>query len=132
MAAESGGNKKTSSKRQKEHYKTYKLVNRVQTNKIRKLERHCKNYPNDKKCAERLAELKKKGGYVPRSKPIIPGSNQTTPKPRSTPVWLIPRGFKFSQTAGEQLSTLLGIPLRLTTHKHRKPKVIVRKKKNVQ
>jgi len=132
MAAQSGGNKKSNSKVQKENYKTYKLVNKVQTNKIKKLERHCKNYPKDKKCAERLAELKKNGGYVPRSKPIIPGSNPTTPNPKGTPSWAVPRGFKPMETAGEQLSRLLGIPLKLTTRKHRKPKITVRKKKNVR
>lgn len=132
MAAQSGGNKKSSSKLQKEHYKTYKLVNRVKTNKIRKLDRHCKKYPNDEKCAKRLAELKAGADYKPRTKPHNPGSNQTTPKPKGTPAWAVPHGFKLQESAGEQLSKLLGIPLRLTTRKRRKPKVTIKRKKNVR
>lgn len=130
MAGQTGGNKKTSSKLQKVHYQTYKIMNKVLTNKKKKLERLCKRFPNDVKCAERLAELKEGGKYNPRSKPLNPGSNQTTPNVK---VYKAPRGFNPSKTAGEQLSVLLGIPLIRTTRRpRRKPKVTIRKKKNVR
>jgi len=119
MAGQSGGNKKTSSKLQKIHYQQYKLENRAQKNKIKKLQRHCKKFPNDEKCAERLAELKKKGGYNPRKKPLIPGSNPTTPK-------VVNRGCftVLPETPGEQLSRLLGIPLpKPKTRKSKKTKI---------
>lgn len=131
--AQSGGNRKTSSKLQKVHYQSYKLNNTVLVNKKKKLERHCKAFPNDKKCAERLAELKKTGKYNPRSKPLNPGSNQTIPTPKLIPSWAIPHGFNPIKTAGEQLSVLLGIPLVRTTRKSkRKTKVTIKKKKNVK
>lgn len=119
---------KTSSKRQKDLYSEYKVSNRVQINKIRKLERHCKAYPNDVACAARLAELKQKGGYIPRSKPLNPGSNPTTPKVRARPV----QGYlHMPETAGEQLSRLLGIPLPKVRTKQ-KPRIRVKKSKHVK
>ena len=113
-----GGNKKTSSKRQKDHYKQYQLENRVLINKIKKLIRYCKKFPNDIKCAKRLAELKKTRKYNPRKKPLIPGSNP----PR---VEILNRRYSiiFPETPGEQLSRLLGIPL---------PKLRKRKPKKTQ
>jgi len=123
--AQAGGNRKTSSKLQKEHYKRYKLENRAEKNKIKKLIKHCKRFPNDKKCAERLAELKSKGGYKPRKKPLIPGSNPTEPK-------IINMGYfqELPETPGEQLSRLLGIPLpKPRTRKSRKTKITHKSKK---
>jgi hypothetical protein len=117
------------SKKGKGLYAVYKTENRVQINKIRKLERHCKAYPEDKACANRLAELKKRGGYVPRSKPLIPGSNQTTPKVKPNPL----AGFlHYPKTAGEQLSELLGIPLPRVKTRGRKPSITHKKRKNVK
>ena len=64
------------SKKGKGSYLKYKVENKVYKNKIRKLEKHCKKFPNDeigKKTLERI----KKDGYTGRSKPLVPGSNQT-------------------------------------------------------
>jgi hypothetical protein len=103
--AGTGGNKKTSSKLQKEHYKQYKVENRAATNKINKLERPCRKFPKDETAASNLARIKKKG-YNCRKTPIVPGSNPTTPK-----VKFIPIGYELPKTAGEQLSELLGVPI---------------------
>lgn len=101
--AQSGGNKKTSSKLQQAHYKQYRLENRAQKNKIKKLERHCKRFPNDEQGKINLARIKK-DGYNPRKKPLVPGSNPTTAR---NPM----KGFIHHpkpKTAGEQLAELLG------------------------
>jgi len=108
-------------------FKKYKLLNQVLKNKIKKLERHCKRFPNDKKCAERLVKIKR-DGYKCRAKPLNPGSNPTTPKPKFSGVIM-----EHAKTAGQQLSELLGIPL-LPKHRprRRKPKVTSKKKKYVK
>lgn len=126
--AKSGGNSKISSKLQKEHYKTYKLENKSRKNKIKKLERHCKRFPTDETAKKNLERIKK-DGYKCRTKPLIPGSNR--------PVYFT---YNFNageiqhpQTAGEQLSNLLGIPLPvIKTTKKKKPKITHKKAKNVQ
>ena len=107
----------------KKQYKTYQTENRVFENKVKKLTRHCKEFPEDEVGKENLERIKKKG-YKCRKKPNVPGSNQTTPKPRPF-VAVLPK------TAGEQLSELLGIPLPKPAKKS-KPKIIRKKKKNVQ
>ena len=125
MAA--GGNRKSSSKKQQENYKTYQLINKVQTNKIRKLERHCKAYPKDKACAARLAELKKKGGYIPRAKPLAPRTEPTVARIRAREGFL-----HHPETAGEQLSRLLGIPLPKSRTRNKKPAISHKKRRNVK
>lgn len=95
---------KTSSKLQKIHYQTYKIEGRALKNKIKKLERHCKRFPEDEVNKANL-EKAKNGEYKPRGRPLSPGSNQTIPKIKFTTT--TPR----VKTAGEQLSELLGIPL---------------------
>lgn len=126
--AGSGGNRKSSSKRQKEHYQEYKLENRVYKNKVKKLERHCKRFPNDKESEKNLLRILK-DGYKPRSKPLVPGSNQTIPKIKVRPM---PGFLHFPVTAGEQLSVLLGIPLPYKNTHKRKPKITRKKRRNVK
>jgi len=97
--------KLNTSKKAKDNYTLYKNSNKVEKNKIAKLTRHCKEFPNDEVGKENLARIKK-DGYKPRSKPLSPGSNPTTPKIR------LQVGHAFGpRTAGEQLSELLGIPI---------------------
>jgi len=110
------------SKKGKGLYAVYKTDNRAEKNKIKKLTRHCKKFPNDLLCAKRLEEIKEKG-YVARSKPLVPGSNPTIPKPKfynPVPGYLhYPTHIK---TPGEQLSELLGIPVPKPRRKF-KPKI---------
>lgn len=118
------GNKQKSYKGKKQ-YKIYQTENRVFKNKIKKLEKHCKNYPEDKLARENLERIRKKG-YKVKSKPINPGSNKTIP-----PVKLPP--FKGLKTAGEQLSELLGIPFNKYKSKiSKKPKITQKKNRNVK
>ena len=101
----------------KKQYGNYKTENRALKNKIKKLTRHCKEFPNDEVGKENLARIKKKG-YNPRSKPLIPGSNPTIARIRPS------IGHLFGpKTAGEQLSELLGIPMPHLRKKPRKTKV---------
>jgi hypothetical protein len=91
-------------------YAEYKSDNRVFKNKVRKLERHCKSFPNDKLSQENLDKLKEKG-YTGRTRPLVPGSNPTEPSV-NTVRGIIQIGHVFGpKTAGEQLSELLGIPM---------------------
>lgn len=118
------------SKKGKGTYLVYKSENRALNNKIKKLERLVKKFPLDKAALNRLDELKNTRVYKPRAKPLIPGSNPTTPKIKQ---YVLPKGLILAKTAGEQLSELLGIPLiRTTNKKRRKPKITIRKKKNVR
>jgi hypothetical protein len=111
---------KTSSKLQKVHYQTYKTTNQALTNKIKKLERHCKRFPDDEQGAINLKKAKN-GEYKPRSKPLAPGSNPTTPK-----IKLMQVGHVFGpKTAGEQLSELLGRPMPIVRTRRRKPKAVI-------
>lgn len=126
--AQTGGNKKSSSKLQKAHYQQYKLEDRAKRNKIKKLERHCKQHPNDETGKVNLARIKKEG-YNPRSKPLVPGSNK--PSVITYQFNRSPGDIHLPQTAGEQLSKLLGIPLRRGTPK-KKAKIIRKRKKNVK
>lgn len=116
------------SKKTKDNYTLYKTENRALNNKIRKMERHCKRFPNDKVGRENLERIKK-GDYKPRSKPLTPGSNPTTPKVRlSNEI-----GHMYGpKTAGEQLSALLGIPMPYIKTKPRKPKVTHKPRRNVK
>ena len=109
-------------------FKKYKLLNQVENNKIKKLVRHCKKYPNDKINAMHLDRINKVG-YKCRKKPLVPGSNPTTPKIK---IRVMSANYNSSKTAGEQLSKLLGIPLPNLHKKKKKTKVVIKKKKNVQ
>lgn len=120
--------KLTTSKNQKAHYAAYKTENRVQKNKIKKLEVHCKTYTKDEKAAQRLKELVSKGGYKPRAKPLDPGSNPTISKKMDK------RTVEHPKTPGEQLAYLLGISLKRPRYnKQGKASVTYKKKrKNVR
>ncbi len=107
----------------KKQYKVYQTENRVFYNKVRKLERHCKNHPNDELGKENLVKIKKKG-YTGRKRPNEPGSN------RIRPIIISPIS-KLPETAGEQLARLLGIALPKFKPKT-KPKIIRKKKRNVK
>lgn len=56
---------KTSSPGQKDHYKRYKAENRWEKNKVAKLKRHMKKFPNDEQTAE---SLQKKSHTYTRNK----------------------------------------------------------------
>ena len=118
---------KKSSFKGKKQYPTYKAENRVYKNKIAKLERHIKAYPEDEQAKTALARIQK-DGYTGRQRPHVAGSNPTTPGPH-----LIPGALNClkAKTAGEQLSELLGISMPKPLKK-RKPRVKVKRRKNVQ
>lgn len=86
-------------------YASYKTENRVYKNKIAKLERHCKKYPNDEEGKKTLTRVKK-DGYTGRKRPLVPGSNQTIEKTKFNP---IPGYLHYPRSAGEQLCEALGI-----------------------
>jgi len=109
----------------KNAYKAYKLENRSEKNKIRKLSRHCKTFPEDIQAAEALKKIQTKG-YNRRTKPRVLNSNPTIPKNK-----LITFTGR-SKTAGEQLSTLFGIPIKYIPNKPGKTTVTYKKRKNVK
>lgn len=115
------------SKKGKGLYATYKSGNSVFKNKIKKLERHVKRFPEDEQGKINLERIKK-AGYIGRAKPLVPGSNQTTAKPKFNPSLLVltgQTGHTFGpKTAGEQLSELLGRPMPRVRTK-RKPKTVI-------
>ena len=116
------------SKKGKGSYATYKTENRAYKNKLRKMERIVKRFPNDEEAKKTLERLRKgPAEYKHKQRPQVPGSNPTTPKKR----------FSFvstSETAGEQLSKLLGIPMPKIVRRRKKVKaaVVVKKRKNVE
>lgn len=112
------------SKRGKGTYAVYKTEGRVTKNKIKKLERHCKEFPNDEVGKANLAKVIK-NGYTPRAKPLVPGSNPTTAK-------IVGKPFVHISTPAEQLSKLLGIPVPYATRNTAKPKVTTKRKRNVR
>jgi len=113
----------------KKQYPAYKAENRVFKNKVRKLERHCKKFPDDKEAEKNLARIRK-DGYKAKSAPREPGSNQTYQIPEFTHG---PRYFEFlPKTAAEQLSEIFNIPIPKKTYKKRKPFVTHKKRKNVK
>ena len=114
----------------KKQYGNYKTENRVLKNKIKKLTRHCKEFPDDEVGKENLERIKKKG-YTPRSKPLIPGSNPTIEKVRLSSKISYLFGPK---TAGEQLSKLLGIPEPKYRRRAKagKTPITIKKKKSVK
>jgi hypothetical protein len=111
----------------KGQYATYKTENRAYKNKLRKLARHAKKHPNDEENLKALDRLSDPKNFKIRTKPLVPGSNQTIPKRRYTFVSQV-------ETAGEQLSRLLGIPMPKVIKRRPKAKaaVTVKKRKNVK
>lgn len=94
---------KKRSMRGKGSYASYKAENRVYKNKVAKLERQCKQQPNNKEAKKALERIKK-DGYKGRTRPIVPGSNPTTPKKCIPAI-----EYLRAKTPGEQLCELLGI-----------------------
>ena len=117
---------KKSSWKGKKQYPTYKTENRVYKNKIAKLEKHIKAYPEDEKAKEALERIKK-SGYSGRQRPHAPGSNPTI----SLKPLFLPNRHLYPRTAGEQLAELLGIKLPKPRRK-RKTRVKVKRRKNVK
>ena len=106
-------------------FKKYKTGNQRLKNKIAKLERHVRKFPDDEVGKENLARVKSKG-ISPKRPPINNGINKTVPKPKSRPLpETAPR------TAGEQLSELLGIPMP-KPRKRRKPRITKKKRRYVK
>ena len=93
------------SKRGKGTYLDYKTNNRAEKNKIKKLERHCKLFPNDEIGKNNLASVLKKG-FKPRAKPLQARIFVTEPKVKRRDIFLVQ-----AKTAGEQLGALLNIPV---------------------
>ena len=108
----------------KNQHKAYQMENRVVKNKIAKTKKHIKKFPNDQKAVEFLKQLEV-GNWKPRTKPLVPGSN----KPDWARIDFVLEGeYKAVETAGEQLSRLLGIEL---PHPKRvsKPKITHKKRR---
>lgn len=117
---------KKRSNKGKGSFATYKAENRVYKNKIRKLERHIKKFPDDEAAKENLKHIQK-SGYKGRVRPVNPGSNKTSPK-NPLKGYILP---KEPETAGEQLARLLGISLPAYTTQRIKTKILTKKRKNV-
>ena len=94
------------SKRGKGTYLDYKTSNRVEKNKIKKLERHCKQFPNDEVGKKNLERVLAQGYNKPRAKPLQARQTPTIPKIKYSSVFL-----EQAKTAGEQLGALLNIPV---------------------
>ena len=93
--------------------KKYKTNNQREKNKIRKLERHCKRHPNDKEGKKNLERIKKEG-ISDKKPPRKHGINTDSVIGRNPMPGFIhyPQTQTCGITAGQQLSNLLGIPLR--------------------
>jgi hypothetical protein len=110
-------------------YATYKSENRAYKNKILKLEKHCKKFPEDELAKENLKRLQDPKNFKQRSKPLNPGSNSPAPEIHT----YAPPAPK-PETAGEQLSKLLGIKLKKYRRRTKPSKtpVTIKKRKNVE
>lgn len=117
--------KTKNSKKGKGSYLIYKTENRYLKNKIKKLERHCKNYPNDE-IGKKNLEKAKQGKFSPRSKPLVPGSNIFS---FSNNIKYKPSKIPHIDTPGEQLSKLLNIPIPKPGRKIPKKTIIKQKPK---
>ena len=110
----------------KNAYKQYKLENRWLKNKIKKLNRHIKKFPEDAQAQEALKRIEK-GDTNRRKKPVAP--NPVKPK-RIINNINCPEGIK---TAKEQLCELLGIPFKPSRpKKYAKAPIRYKKKRNVK
>lgn len=104
-------------------YAEYKTDGRALKNKIKKLERHCKRFPNDEVNQANLAKAKN-GEYVCRAKPftgkvVKPEGKGGITQPK---VKYLCVSIPHIKTPGEQLSELLGILLPKPRRKF-KPKI---------
>lgn len=106
----------------KNGYKLYKLEGRALKNKIKRLTKHIKRFPKDQQAVKSLKVIEK-ANFTHRSKPRAP--NPVRPLKE---VYFIHHP-DLPKTAGEQLSELLGIPLRRTNYK-KQGKVPFKYKKN--
>lgn len=120
---------KQKSMKGKGSYASYKSESRAYTNRVKKFERIVKENPNDEEAAKTLKKLKDGGSakFKFKSRPKVPGSNKTVSKKYRAPTITM-------ETAGEQLSRLLGIPLpKVSERKSRtRAAVVVKKRKNVE
>lgn len=112
----------------KNGYQAYKLEGRQLKNKIRRMKRHIKNYPNDVQAQEALEKVQK-ADYGTRKKPKA--ANPVKPKRAA----FVQRYFESSQVPfGEQLAEILGIEFRRTAKPKNTGKTPVKykKKRNVK
>jgi hypothetical protein len=121
---------KQKSKKGKGSYLSYKNEGRAFKNKVKKLKRHCKKFPKDEEAEQALKKLNSPKDFKLRAKPLVPGSNRPVLEMVNyNPYKVIP----VPKTPREQLAELLGIVLRDEFDKKaKKPKVKIRKKKNVR
>ncbi len=114
--------KKQKSMKGKGTYAEYRNENRYKKNKVKKLERHIKKYPNDIQAKERLAEIEKAQIEPTRGRPIKRGSC----KPKEYGI-LPARGnlAERQKTALQQLAKLLELNyVEVVTKNSRHPKII--------
>ena len=121
---------KQKSSKGKGSYAAYKTENRAYKNKIAKLEKHIRTYPNDEKAKENLERLKSPSNFKIRTRPHNPGTNKPRPQVHT---YQVVTG-ESPKTAGEQLSELLGIPepKYIRRYKKQKAPVTIKKRKNVE
>jgi hypothetical protein len=117
------------SRKGKGSYANYKTENRAYKNKIRKLEKHCKKYPEDEVGQKNLERLRDPKNFKHRSKPHNPGTNSPNPQ-----VYRFRPSVEGPKTPAEQLSELLGIPMPkyYRRSKPAKTPVTIKKKRNVK
>ena len=111
----------------KEGYKKYKTEHREIKNKIEKLERHVKRFPEDKQAENRLEIIKKErsAAYKRRCKP----QTENPVKPQIKTYFHPDIGN--SITAGEQLAKLLGLEYSRPGKRSKKPTIHFKTKRNV-
>ena len=121
---------KQKSSKGKGSYAQYKTENRAYKNKIAKLEKHIRTFPDDEKAQENLKRLKDPKNFKVRTRPHNPGSN----RPEAEIHTYAPATTYICKTAGEQLSELLGIPIPKYVRRYKKQKapVTIKKRKNVK
>lgn len=121
---------KQKSSKGKGSYAAYKTENRAYKNKIAKLEKHIRTYPNDEKAKENLERLKSPSNFKIRTRPHNPGSN----RPKAEIHTYGSATTFIGRSAGEQLSELLGIPepKYIRRYKKQKAPVTIKKRKNVE
>lgn len=111
----------------KDGYKRYQLDGRERKNKIKRLERHVKRFPDDKQAEKSLAEIRK-GNFNRRKKPI--SSNLEIHNSPIKQIYELTGDSRM--TAGEQLSKLLGIVQPYKCKQKTKAPIKYRKRKNVK
>ncbi len=111
------------SKKGKGSYAVYKTDNRVLKNKIKKLTRHCKRFPDDAVGLENLEKVKE-NGYVCRAKPFTGKVVKPEGKGGVTEakVKFTSSSIPHIETAAEQMSRLFNKPIPRPRKKF-KPKI---------